>query len=39
MIVKKIIMNESFMIMLMFMNSTVVKIVILMFVFNGNFKY
>lgn len=32
-------MNELFMIMLMFMNFIVVKIVILMFVFNGNFKY
>lgn len=39
MMMKKIIMNESFVMMVMFMNSTVLKIVNMMFVFNGNFKY
>lgn len=39
MVVKKIIMNESLMMMVTFMNFTVFKILSMMFVFNGNFKY
>lgn len=35
---KKIIINESLMIMVTFMNFTVFKIISMMFVFNGNFR-
>lgn len=38
MMAKKIIINESLMIMVTFMNFTVFKIVSMMFVLNGNFR-